>query len=58
MTTFSGGNRIDISEIDAGTGVPDLVECDVIKLSGDERARVVLSRVIAQRAPVVLLDGG
>lgn len=38
------------------TGVKHLEEREITTLSGGERARVALSRVLAQQTPVVLLD--
>lgn len=38
------------------TAVSHLAERDIMTLSGGERARVALSRVLAQQTPVVLLD--
>ncbi|MDO4686389.1 MAG: heme ABC transporter ATP-binding protein [Corynebacterium sp.] len=38
------------------TEVSHLAERDIMTLSGGERARVALSRVLAQQTPVVLLD--
>ncbi|MCK7661048.1 heme ABC transporter ATP-binding protein [Corynebacterium antarcticum] len=38
------------------TEVDHLAERDIMTLSGGERARVALSRVLAQQTPVVLLD--
>ena len=38
------------------TEVEHLAERDIMTLSGGERARVALSRVLAQQTPVVLLD--
>lgn len=40
----------------AATDTAHLAERDVMTLSGGERARVALSRVLAQQAPVVLFD--
>lgn len=40
----------------AATGVGHLAGRDVMTLSGGERSRVALSRVLAQQTPVVLLD--
>ncbi|MBN9644086.1 heme ABC transporter ATP-binding protein [Corynebacterium mendelii] len=38
------------------TGTDHLADRDIMTLSGGERARVALSRVLAQQTPVVLLD--
>lgn len=40
----------------AATEVSHLSDRDIMTLSGGERARVALSRVLAQQTPVVLLD--
>lgn len=53
------GRSDDDSLIDAAltaTGVTHLAGRDITTLSGGERARVALSRVLAQQTPVVLLD--
>ncbi|MDO5077141.1 heme ABC transporter ATP-binding protein [Corynebacterium sp.] len=52
-------DQCDESLIDAAlaaTGVAHLAERDIMTLSGGERSRVALSRVLAQQTPVVLLD--
>lgn len=49
----------DIAVVDAAlaaTGVTHLQEREITTLSGGERARVALARVLAQQTPVVLLD--
>ncbi|MEZ2121584.1 MULTISPECIES: heme ABC transporter ATP-binding protein [unclassified Corynebacterium] len=51
--------RNDEAFIDAAlkaTEVEHLAERDIMTLSGGERARVALSRVLAQQTPLVLLD--
>lgn len=45
-----------IAEVIAQHGLNALVDRPVTSLSGGERARVHLARVLAQRAPVLLLD--
>ncbi|MGA1661318.1 MAG: ABC transporter ATP-binding protein [Candidatus Nanopelagicales bacterium] len=45
-----------VSEVLAEHGLGDLLDRPVTSLSGGERARVHLARVLAQRAPVLLLD--
>ena len=40
----------------SATGITHLQDRDVLTLSGGERARVALSRVLAQQAPVALFD--
>lgn len=45
-----------VAEVIAEHRLGDLVERPVTSLSGGERARVHLARVLAQRAPVLLLD--
>lgn len=45
-----------IASVIADQGLADLVDRPVTSLSGGERARVHLARVLAQRAPLLLLD--
>ncbi len=45
-----------IAEVVADHDLGDLLERPVTSLSGGERARVHLARVLAQRAPILLLD--
>lgn len=45
-----------IAEVIAEHDLADLIDRPVTTLSGGERARVHLARVLAQRAPVLLLD--
>lgn len=45
-----------VAEVIAEHDLGDLIERPVTSLSGGERARVHLARVLAQRAPVLLLD--
>jgi iron complex transport system ATP-binding protein len=45
-----------VAEVMSEHGLADLLDRPVTALSGGERARVHLARVLAQRAPVLLLD--
>lgn len=45
-----------VSEVISAHDLTDLLDRPVTSLSGGERARVHLARVLAQRAPVLLLD--
>lgn len=45
-----------VAEVIADQDLSDLLDRPVTSLSGGERARVHLARVLAQRAPVLLLD--
>ena len=48
--------RTELDAALAATEVSHLSDRDIMTLSGGERARVALSRVLAQQTPVVLLD--
>ncbi len=59
MGPLAGESREDIAEVWDALGALDLtgfVDRDVATLSGGETQRVALARVLAQRAPVLVLD--
>lgn len=59
---LTGGRRLsagDWSEINAALeqmGLSDFAQRDATQLSGGEQARVLMARVLAQRAPLILAD--
>ena len=50
------GSRAAVARALAATGISDYAERPVTTLSGGERARVALARVLATEAPIILAD--
>ncbi|WP_460780363.1 heme ABC transporter ATP-binding protein [Microbacterium shaanxiense] len=55
-TAFEDDDDTAVAEAMADTEIDDLADRSVSSLSGGERARVAIARVLAQRTPVMLLD--